>query len=151
MKKYLLIGTGGFIGAIIRFYLKGIHIYHYNETMPLNTLLINIAGCFILGLFLTVALEVWEINTDVRLGIATGLLGAFTTFSTMCKETYLLISQGDYYSAISYLTISTMLGIAAVYFGVVIAREVISKYVDKTEADDSFDEYAVSSLDEEVS
>lgn len=150
MKKYLFIGVGGFIGAILRFYIKEIHIYHYNEAMPLNTLLINIAGCFIIGLFLTVALDEWEIDTDIRLGIATGLLGAFTTFSTLCKETYTLIIKGDYYSAISYVTVSIMLGIAAVFFGVVLAREVISKYINKSETKKSDDEFAVSELDEEV-
>lgn len=151
MKKYLLIGAGGFIGAILRFYIKGIHIYHYKETMPLNTLLINISGCLILGLFLTVAFEIWEVDTDIRLGIATGLLGAFTTFSTLCRETYTLIIKGDYYSAISYVTVSTMLGIAAVYFGVVLAREVISKYVDKAEEDSPYAELAATKLNEEVS
>ena len=123
MRKYLFIGAGGFAGAVLRFYIKGIHIFHYKETMPLDTLIINVVGCFILGLFLTVALEVWEIYTNIRLGIATGLLGAFTTFSTLCKEAYILIIKGDYYSAISYVTLSIMLGIAAVYFGTVLARE----------------------------
>ncbi len=150
MRKYLFIGAGGFVGTLLRVYIKDIHMYGYKEIMPLDTLLINITGCFILGLFLTVALEAREVDTDVRLGTATGLLGAFTTFSALCKETYTLIIKGDYYSALSYVTISIMLGIAAVYFGAVLAREVILKNAGKAQAQKYDNEFAVSELDEEV-
>lgn len=131
MRKYIFISIGGILGAILRYLIKGMHIYHYHENVPLNTLIINITGSFVLALILTVAFEVWEFNADIRLGIATGFLGAYTTFSTLCKETVGLIYQGDYFSAISYITVSTMLGIAAAYFGIVLAREVVSKLVKK--------------------
>ena len=131
MRKYILIGLGGFFGAILRYLIKEIHIYHYHENVPLNTFLINIAGSFILALVLTVAFEVWEFDANIRLGIATGFLGAFTTFSTLCKETAELIYQGDYFSAVTYITVSVMLGIAAVYFGIVLAREAVAKLVKR--------------------
>lgn len=127
MQKYILIGCGGFLGAIVRFLIKGVPIANYHENIPLNTLIINVSGAFLLGLILTTAFEVWEFSPDIRLGIATGFLGAFTTFSTMCKETVTLIMNGDYFSAVSYLTVSVMLGLAASFFGVVLAREVGSK------------------------
>lgn len=138
MKKYILIGSGGILGAICRYSFEHVHIYHYHENVPVNTLIINITGSFLLALILTIAFEVWEFDAGIRLGIATGFLGAFTTFSTLCKETTGLIHQGDYFSAISYLTVSTMLGIAAAYFGIVFAREVVSKLVkkDKDETED---------------
>lgn len=131
MRKYVLIGLGGIFGAILRYLIKGVHIYHYHENVPLNTLMINVAGSFTLALVLTVAFEVWEFDANVRLGIATGFLGAFTTFSTLCRETAELICQGDYFSAVTYVTVSVMLGIAAVYFGIVLAREAVSKLVKK--------------------
>lgn len=127
MRKYLYIGIGGTAGAILRFLIKQINIAHYQENVPLNTLFINIVGCFLLALVLTVAFEILEFSSDIRLGIATGFLGAFTTFSTLCKETIGLIYSGHYFSAISYITVSTMLGVAASYFGVVLAREVVKK------------------------
>lgn len=136
MKKYICIGVGGFIGAILRVLIERIHIYNYKENIPLNTLLINITGSFLLALILTVAFDVWEIDADIRLGIATGFLGAFTTFSTMCKETVNLIGSGEYFSAVSYITISTVLGLSAVYFGIVVAREVIAKLIKKGTADE---------------
>ena len=122
MQKYIFIGIGGILGAILRYLIKGVHIYHYHESVPLNTLIINITGSFILALVLTIAFEVWEFDTSIRLGIATGFLGAYTTFSTLCKETVSLIHQGEYFSAISYITVSTMIGLTAAFFGIVLAR-----------------------------
>lgn len=129
MIKYVCIGTGGFLGAISRLLIEKVHIYHYKEIIPLNTLVINVTGCFILALLLTLALEIWEIDECIRLGITTGFLGAYTTFSTLCKETVSLLTNGYYFSAISYITMSSVLGLVTVYFGVVIAREFIVKIV----------------------
>ncbi len=139
MKRYLFIGAGGFVGAIARFYIKNYPISQYYGAMPMNTLIVNIAGCFLIGFFLTIALEVCEIDTNIRLGISTGLLGAFTTFSTLCKEIYTLILQGEYITAAVYVTVSPVLGISAVYLGVVLAREVILKTVVKDGYEDRSD------------
>lgn len=133
MRKYFYIGCGSFIGAVLRYLVKGIHIYHYQEKVPLNTLLINVAGAFMIALILTIAFEVRAFDSDIRLGVTTGLLGAFTTFSTLCKETVTLLHSGDYFSAISYLTVSTVLGIAAAYFGVAAARELGLKLAERNQ------------------
>lgn len=131
MRKYIFIAIGGSLGAILRYMIKNVHIYHYKEVVPINTLFINVTGSLMLALILTVAFEVWQLDADIRLGIATGFLGAYTTFSTMCKETVSLMEQGYYYSSISYICFSTMLGLATAYFGVVLAREAVSKLVNK--------------------
>ncbi|MBU3183869.1 fluoride efflux transporter CrcB [Clostridium estertheticum] len=131
MKKYTFIAIGGMLGAILRYVIKSIHIYHYKEVIPINTLLINISGTFLLSLILTIAFEIYEIDSDIRLGIATGFLGAFTTFSTLCKETVNLINQGYYYSSISYIGFSAMFGLAAAYFGVIVAREVVPIFITR--------------------
>lgn len=131
MRKYVFISIGGALGAILRYLIKTIQIYNYHENVPLNTLIINITGSFILALVLTIAMDVWKFDANIRLGIATGFLGAYTTFSTLCKDIILLLNKGDYFSAISYITVSTMLGLAAAYFGIVLAREVVSKLAQK--------------------
>lgn len=143
MRKYVYIGIGGILGAVSRYLFEGVKIYHYHEKVPLNTLMINVAGSFILALVLTVAFEVWEFDAGLRLGITTGFLGAFTTFSTLCKETTGLLNRGEYFSAVSYIAVSTVIGLAAAYFGVVLAREVVSKIVKKKKVefdDDDADE-----------
>ena len=129
MRKYIFIVIGGMLGAMLRYYIKNIRIYHYKEVIPINTLLINVSGTFLLSLILTVAFEIYTIDSDLRLGIATGFLGAFTTFSTLCKETVNLMSQGDYYSSISYIGFSAMFGLSAAYFGVIVAREIVSNFI----------------------
>lgn len=131
MRKYIYIGCGSFIGAVLRYLIKGIQIYNYHENVPLNTLFINILGAFIMAFILTIAFEVWTFDSDIRLGVTTGFLGAFTTFSTLCKETVGLMQNGDYFSAISYMTVSVMLGLGAAYLGIVVAREVGSKFAGK--------------------
>lgn len=136
MRKHLFIAIGGILGAVLRYLIESIRIYGYHGNLPLNTLMINVAGSFLLALILTIAFEILPLDTNVRLGIATGFLGAFTTFSTLCKETVGLLREGFYFSALSYITVSTVLGLAAVYFGVVLAREAVSKLVKKIKEKD---------------
>ena len=138
MRKYSLIGCGSFIGAVLRYLVKGIQVFGYHESVPINTLLINILGAFILAFLLTIAYEVWEFDSDIRLGLTTGLLGAFTTFSTLCKESVGLLQNGFYFSAISYMTVSIMLGLAAAYLGVVLARQIGVTVTKKRENTDNF-------------
>jgi len=119
------------LGAILRYIIKNIHIDNYKEIIPVNTLFINISGSLLLALILTIAFEVYSFDADLRLGIATGFFGAYTTFSTLCKETVNLMIKGDYYFAILYIVFSIMLGLTASYFGVVLAKEVVSKLKTK--------------------
>ena len=133
MRKYVFVGIGSFVGAVLRYLVKGIVIPGYHENVPINTLIINVCGAFILAFILTVAFEVWEFSPDIRTGLTVGLLGAFTTFSTLCKETVGLMSGGDYFSAISYVTVSVMLGLGFAYLGIVLAREFGSRIVKKKE------------------
>ena len=137
MRKYIYIGCGSFIGAVLRYLIKGIQIYNYHENVTLNTLFINVLGAFIMAFILTIAFEIWAFDSDIRLGVTTGFLGAFTTFSTLCKETVGLMQNGDYFSAISYMTVSVMLGLGAAYFGIVVAREIGSKLAGKRANTDS--------------
>ena len=58
MRKYIFIVIGGMLGAMLRYYIKNIRIYHYKEVIPINTLLINVSGTFLLSLILTVAFEI---------------------------------------------------------------------------------------------
>ncbi|MDD7796025.1 fluoride efflux transporter CrcB [Clostridium sp. 'White wine YQ'] len=149
MKKYVFIFIGGMLGAILRYLIKNIDITSfYSGVIPLNTLAINICGSFILALVLTTSIEVYDFNVNIRLGIATGFLGAFTTFSTICKESVNLIRQGHYYSSIFYLFSSVILGLISAYLGVLFTRKVISKLILKNNTLNEID--AEASIDEEV-
>ncbi|MFL0245409.1 fluoride efflux transporter CrcB [Candidatus Clostridium stratigraminis] len=130
MRKYIFIGLGGLFGAILRYYIRNIQLYHYNGTFPLNTFIINITGSFLLAFILTAALLVKEFDSDIKLGIGTGFIGAYTTFSTMCKETALLINRGYFISAACYILLSIILGLGAAYLGTAAARIASYKQAD---------------------
>lgn len=140
MKKYLLIGTGGALGAILRFMIKSINFHSYKGTIPLNTLIINLTGTFVLALISTIALEIIKFNDDIKLGITTGFIGAYTTFSTMCKETIGLINKGLYFSAILYIALSTILGLCFAYLGAIAARKGVSRLINKNTEDEEEEE-----------
>lgn len=138
MKRYVLIGLGGALGAVSRFLIKGMNL-GYHGKFPLNTLIINISGSLILAFILTVALEIWSFDEDVRLGIATGFIGAYTTFSTLCKETVLLAQQGFFFYAVLYVAVSTALGLLAAYLGMIVARRIVPRMlgiIDKNGEED---------------
>lgn len=131
MKKYIYIGFGGAIGAILRFLIEHIQMDSYKGNIPLNTLDINIIGSFLLALVFTITYEVYQLNDHFKLGITTGFLGAFTTFSTMCKEIVKLINNGYFYRAILYMILSGALGLCAAYLGNNVAKNVVYKLVLK--------------------
>lgn len=140
MRKYIFIGCGSFAGAALRYLIKGSRIFDYHGKVPLDTLFINVLGALIIAFILTIACEIGSFDSDVRLGLTTGLLGAFTTFSTLCRETVGLLQNGRYFPAIFYMTASVMLGLAAAYVGVVLARKMGSKVAGRREKPDKLAE-----------
>ncbi len=126
VQKYIYILIGGAAGAVLRVVIKEINLFNYSGNFPVNTLIINICGAFILMFFLTVAFEVAEFDANIRLGISTGFLGAFTTFSTLCKETTILIFSGFYFSACIYILLCSVLGLATAYCGYILAKKSIA-------------------------
>lgn len=127
MKKYIFISIGGALGAISRYLIKNIEIT--NNNFPINTLIINITGSFLLAFILTIAFKYWNFNSNIRLGIATGFLGAYTTFSTMCKETSNLFIKNMYPIALCYISLSILLGLLFAYLGSILAHKIGAKLV----------------------
>ncbi len=121
MRKYIFIGLGSFLGAILRYLIKSLPLGE--GAFPLSTLIINVIGAFALAFILSAALEIWDLSPDIRSGVTIGLLGAFTTFSTLCKETVGLISHQAFFFAGLYIVGSVLLGLGAAYLGVMLARK----------------------------
>ena len=120
--RYLVVGAGGFIGAVAR-YAVGVYVdTFWRREFPLATFLINVSGCFILGLFLTLATERFAADPRLRLFVATGFVGAYTTFSTFEYETQRLTSSGALGWAIVNVLTSVLAGFAAVQLGVFLGR-----------------------------
>jgi len=121
MKKYIFIGLGGFAGAMARFAAKSAPLWPGEASSP-NTLIINVLGSFLLAFLLTAVIN--SLDRDLKTGISTGLLGAFTTFSTLCREAFVLIQSGHWLIAAAYTAVSAALGLTAAYLGIKLARKI---------------------------
>lgn len=117
MRKYIFIGLGSFVGAISRYLIKGVILCGGIGVFPLNTLIINISGAFVMAIIMTAAACRRNFSENLRLGLTTGFLGAYTTFSTLCKETVLLFTGGHADIALLYVFLSVILGLGTAYLG----------------------------------
>jgi CrcB protein len=123
LTKYAAVAVGGALGAMLRYYLSGSALGRMAAPFPTATLVINVTGSFLLGLFLTLAAERVQIAPHVRLAFAVGFVGAYTTFSTFEWETAKLIETNDWARALLYVGLSCVLGLAAVWAGITAARK----------------------------
>lgn len=104
--SYLLVGIGGMIGSLLRYYL-GMFTHSWGDyDFPLGTLLINLIGCFVLGWFTNRIVKLKLFHPHVLAGFGTGVIGAFTTFSTFSVETVTLIQNNLWASAFLYVLLS---------------------------------------------
>ena len=127
LRKYIYIGIGGFAGAILRYLIRTMQIENYHGLFPINTLAINLIGSFALALIMTLAIEALIVSANVRLGITTGFLGAFTTFSSVCKELIMVIQQGYFVTAIVYAVLSIVLGLIFAFMGFGLAWKILKR------------------------
>lgn len=122
MTKFLIIGLGGFLGANARYLVGGWVAERLGSTFPYGTLIINVSGAFVIGLFLTLIADRFVAPPSARLFFAIGFLGAYTTFSTYMFESLSLIQEGSYLLAATNLLGSVALGLFAVVLGYAVGR-----------------------------
>ncbi|GEM_PF-124239 len=103
--QIISIGTGGFWGAACR-YLLSVNMSSEYAIFPVGTLTVNLLGSFTLGFFITLTMIRWNIDNNLRLAIATGFFGSFTTYSTFALETVNLFSGGYPAAAVLYVAVS---------------------------------------------
>ncbi len=115
MRDVLLIGAGGFIGAVLR-YLVGLStkIFKNELPLPLGTLIVNVVGCLLIGILATLAEEGNVITPQARNFLVIGILGAFTTFSTFGYESIALLRNESLFRFIANLVVQLVLGLGAV-------------------------------------
>ncbi|MDF1516935.1 MAG: fluoride efflux transporter CrcB [Lutibacter sp.] len=116
MRILLLIGTGSFIGGVLRYSLSQFIQTKFLSTFPFGTLGVNILGCFTIGLVFALS-ERTNMSPEMRLFLATGICGGFTTFSAFSNETFSLMRDGQLLYASAYITSSVLFGVLATFFG----------------------------------
>ncbi|MDR0828889.1 MAG: fluoride efflux transporter CrcB [Prevotellaceae bacterium] len=114
MKLILLIGTGSFFGGICRYLIS--LAMQGKGLFPYGTLIVNILGCFLIGLVFSLAAKL-NFSNETKLFLTTGFLGGFTTFSAFSNETFLLLKNAQYFSATAYVLCSVLIGLAATFLG----------------------------------
>jgi CrcB protein len=122
MRNALIVGAGGFLGAIARHGVNLALARLWTGPFPLGTFLINVSGSFALGLVGSFAAERLELDPAWRLLVGTGFLGAYTTFSTFEFETHRLVQAGAWAWAALNVVASLAAGLLAVRLGAMAGR-----------------------------
>jgi fluoride exporter len=124
MWAYVTIAIGGIFGCWARYAMTNSVQALLGRAFPYATLSINVLACLLIGFLFTASLERIEIAPAIRLGILTGFLGGFSTFSTFAMETFLLAEQGQWGKGALYILLSVALGLVATAVGVIAARAI---------------------------
>ncbi len=120
----VIVGIGGFLGAIVR-YGMGLWIgQRWGRTFPLGTFVINVSGTFLIGLLMPLLTERFIMNPQWRLLLVVGFLGAYTTFSTFEYETGALLRDSEYLYASLNIVLSVAAGFIALKLGEMLAKVV---------------------------
>jgi len=117
LTKLLIIGAGGFVGAVLRYGISGWVQRSTTSTFPYGTLAVNILGSFLLGVVLYLVQERGVLPPAWRSAVAIGMLGALTTFSTFSYETMELLRSHEVPAAVLNIFVNVLLCLLAVWVG----------------------------------
>ena len=120
MTGFLCVGAGGAAGAMLRYALS---LFPYKGAFPVLTLITNVLGALAIGAIAGAAAR-RGLSVELVLFLKTGVCGGFTTFSTFSLETYELLNQGDYGTALLYMAASLVLCLAGVAAGMFLTERI---------------------------
>ena len=122
MKTAFIVFAGSGIGGVARFavqsWIAGIDQFIF----PVGTFVVNLAGCFLIGVFYGLGEKGSLLTPEWRIALTTGFCGGFTTFSTFAFENMNLLRSGDYVYFALYIFLSIVLGIAGVFLGIAVIK-----------------------------
>ena len=117
MKQLLLVGFGGFVGSIARFFVSKLNLHWHFLSIPMGTLTVNILGSLIIGFIVGISSKSELITPGFRLFLMVGVCGGFTTFSSFTLENFTLMQNGQFVTVLIYTGLSIFFGFLAVYLG----------------------------------
>jgi len=124
LKALVFIAFGGALGAVLR-YGASLGVYSLlGRGFPYGTLFVNVSGSLLMGVLSVLMLERLDAGPEWRAAVLVGVLGSFTTFSTFSIETLNLLEQGDVTRAAANIVLSVLVCLAAVWFGVLLGRQI---------------------------
>ena len=123
IRTLLLIGGGSVLGGIARYLVKvGCGKLFPAATLPLGTMVANMAGCFLIGLFYGIASRHTTLSQDMLMFLTVGFCGGFTTFSTFMNENMSMLQGGELFNSLLYAVLSLVLGLIFLYLGSIASR-----------------------------
>ena len=122
----LAIGSGGFIGAVLRAYLNGVISSRLPHDIPVGTLSVNLIGSFIMGILIAYFMYSTYFSLHVKSFLSTGIFGALTTYSTFAIESFLLLEGGSITLAIINILLNVFGTIFMAGFGFYIVKSSLS-------------------------
>jgi len=122
---YLWVALGGALGSVAR-YLVGVHGGRLLGTaFPWSTLIINVTGSFLIGVFAESFALRWDAAPSTRVFLVVGICGGYTTFSTFSLEVVTLVNRDQYLAAAAYILASVVVSVAALFAGLHLMRAVL--------------------------
>ena len=125
LKQILLVALGGGIGSVFRYlvsYFTYLKVGKECLTFPLPTFIVNLAGCFLIGILVGLGLKYTSFDENLKLFLITGICGGFTTFSAFSLENLQLYQSGNYLTLTVYVLLSVLLGVGLVGLGVFLVK-----------------------------
>jgi CrcB protein len=120
--RLTLIAIFGAVGTLLRYGIQGLVQVGTGGTFPWGTLLINLTGCFLLGLIGQITLNRMMISPDWRVAITVGFFGGYTTFSSFGWETAKMLEGGEWLPATGYVAASVVIGLLLSVAGIRLAN-----------------------------
>ncbi|HEY3318482.1 MAG TPA: fluoride efflux transporter CrcB [Coriobacteriia bacterium] len=122
MRELAVVAAGGAIGAGMRWWLGGLMAERLGAYFPWHTLVVNISGAFLLGVLMALSAERGILSQEWRLFAGVGVLGGYTTFSTLAYESMRLLEQGLWTQGLGNMFGSGLAGLVAVVAGLALGR-----------------------------
>jgi CrcB protein len=126
VERLLLIAVGGGIGSVARYLVSLLAAGWFGSEFPYGTLIVNVAGAFVIGLVQELGTEALLIPDDVRLFVTTGMLGGLTTYSTFSYETVRLMEVSAWYQAWLNVISTTVICLTLCFVGIAVGRLLLS-------------------------
>ena len=124
MTTAVFIAGFGALGCLVRYYLSGWVYGWLGRDFPYGTFAVNIAGAFVIGLLMEFSLRSTLVPQALRVGLAIGFLGGLTTFSTFSYETFKLLEDGQFFTALINVLASVVTCLVLTWAGILVARQI---------------------------
>jgi CrcB protein len=122
MNRYLLVMLGAALGGLARYVIGTAVMQRFGGRFPLGTLVVNVTGCFLIGILLPLLTERSEPRPNLRLLLVVGVLGGYTTFSSFAWESFQAVDEGSRWIGFANVALSVILGYLAVWCGALLVR-----------------------------